>query len=163
MGLLLLKLGIILTRKKGRKDRGMVPKLDMSKAYNRVEWTCMDKILEKLGFVEQWRGLILWCVTIVSYAININGHPKGHITPTRCIRQGDPLSPYPFLLCVEGLSTLIKSSVDCGSLEGIAVCCGGPKLSHLFFANDNLIFCKATLANYESLQIILEVYEKASG
>ena len=99
------------------------------------------------------------CVTTVSYDININGQPRGHIIPIRGIRQDDPLSPYLFLLCVDGLSALIKSSVDSGFLEGIAVCRGSPKLSHLFFADDNLIFCKATLANCESLRRILEVYE----
>ena len=148
-----------ISQKKGGKIGEMTFKLEMSKAYDRVEWTCLDKIMEKLGFVEYWRRLIMRCVTTVSYAININRRSKGHIIPTRCIRQGDPLSPYLFLLCVEGLSTLIKSSVDSGFLEGIAVCRGGPKLSHLFFANDNLIFFKATLANCKSLQRILEVYE----
>ena len=53
--------------------------------------------------------------------------------------------------------------MDSGLLEGIVVYRGGPKLSHLFFADDNLIFCKATLANCESLQRVLEVYEKAFG
>ena len=148
-----------ISQKKGGKIGEMSLKLDMSKAYDRMEWTCLDKIMEKLGFVEYWRKLIMRCVTTISYAININGWPKGHIIPTRVIRQGDLLSPYLFLLCVEGLSALIKSSVDSGFLEGIAVCRGGPKLSHLFFANGSLIFCKATLANCESLQRILEVYE----
>ena len=137
----------------------MTLKLDMRKAYDRVEWTYLDKIMEKLGFVEHWRRLIMRCVTTVSYAININGRPRGHIIPTRGIRQGHPLSPYLFLLFVEGLLALIKSSVDSGFLEDIAVCHGGPKLSHLFFVDDSLIFCKATLANCESLQRILEVYE----
>ena len=123
-----------ISQKKGGKIGEMALKLDMSKAYDRVEWTCLDKFMEKLGFVEYWRRLIMRCVTIVSYAININGRPKGHIIPTRVIKQGDPLSPYLFLLCAEGLSALIKSSVESGSLEGLAVCCGGPQLSHLFFA-----------------------------
>ena len=112
----------------------MTLKLDISKAYDQVEWACLDKIMEKLGFVELWRMLIMRCVIIISYAFNINGCPRGRIIPTRGIRQGDPLSPYLFLLCAEGLSALIKSSVESGSLEGLAVCCGGPQLSHLFFA-----------------------------
>ena len=104
----------------------MTLKLDMSKAYDRVEWACLDKIMEKLDFVEHWRRLIMRCVTTVSYAFNINGRPRGRIIPTRGIRQGDSLSPYLFLLCAEGLSALIKSVVESGSLEGLAVCCGGP-------------------------------------
>ena len=96
-----------ISQKKGGKIGEMALKLDMSKAYDRVKWACLDKLMEKLGFVEQWRRLIMQCVTTVSYAININEHPKGHIIPTRGIRQGDPLSPYLFLLCAEGLSALI--------------------------------------------------------
>ena len=103
------------------------------------------------------------CVTTVTYAIKINGSPRGRIIPSRSIRQGDPLSPYLFLLCVEGLSTLIKASVCNGSMDGIAICCGGPKLSHLFFADDSLIFCKASLVECDSLQRVLEVYEWAAG
>ena len=83
----------------------------MSKAYDRVEWTCLDKIMEKLGFHQRWRDLMKQCITSVTYAIRINGKPRGHITPTRGLRQGDPLSPFLFLLCTEGLSALIKKSV----------------------------------------------------
>ena len=103
------------------------------------------------------------CITTVSYAININGRPRGRIIPSRGIRQGDPLSPYLFLLCAEGLSALIKASVGNGSMEGIAICRGGPQLSHLFFADDSLIFCKATIAECDALQRVLGVYEQASG
>lgn len=81
----------------------------------------------------------------------------------RGLRQGDSLSPYLFLVVAKGLSSLIKKSVEEGVLEGIAVCRGGPKLSHLFFADDSLIFCKATILDCDSLQRIFQVYEKASG
>ena len=103
------------------------------------------------------------CVTIVSYSIRINGVPRGNIFPSRGIRQGDPLSPYLFILCAEGLSSLIKFSVANGVLEGVTVCRGGPKLSHIFFANDSLIFYKVSLEECDALQQILKVYEDASG
>ena len=103
------------------------------------------------------------CITTVSYAIKINGCPRGRIIPSRGIRQEDPLSPYLFLLCAEGLLALIKASVCNGSMEGIAICHGGPKLSHLFFADDSLIFCKASLAKCDSMPKFLGVYERASG
>ena len=141
----------------------MALKLNMSKAYDRVEWECLDKIMKKLGFDGKWRGLIMKCVTTVTYAIRINGSPRGHIVPTRGILQGDPLSPYPFLLCAEGLSALIKHFVAAGNLEGIAICRGGPKLSHLFFADYSLIFCKASLSKCNALQRILHLYEQAFG
>ena len=119
--------------------------------------------LEKMGFDVKWRSLIMQCITTVSYAIKINGCPRGRIIPSRGIRQGDSLSPYLFLLRAEGLLALIKATVCNGSMEGIAMCRGGPKLSHLFFADDSLIFCKASLAECDSMQKVLGVYERGSG
>lgn len=113
----------------------MALNLDMSKAYDRVKWVCLNRIMEKLSFDEKWRSLIMQCVTTVSYSIRINRLPRGNIFPSREIRQGDPLSSYLFILYAECLSSLIKSLVANGVLEGVAVCRGGPKLSHLFFVD----------------------------
>lgn len=135
----------------------------MSKAYDRVEWTYLEKIIEKLGFTERWRSLTMQCITSVTYAIRINGSLRGHIIPSRGIRQRDPLSPYLFLLCAEGLSSLIKDAINLRKMEGITICRGGPKLSHQFFEDDILIFCKASLKECDSLQRILALYEKTSS
>ena len=75
--------------------------------------------------------------------------------------KGIPYHLFSFF-CVEGLSALIKNSVRDGNMEGIALCRGGPKLSHLFFAGDSLIFCKASISKCSSLQRVLHVYEQAS-
>ena len=107
--------------------------------------------MKRLGFDLKWRSLIMLCITSVTYSIKINGKPKGHIIPSRRICHGNPLSPYIFLLCAKGLLALIQQVMGSGQMEGIVVCCRGPKLSHLFFANDSLIFCKASIAECESL------------
>ena len=126
-------------------------KLDMSKAYDIVEWACLDKIMEKLGFHSRWKGLMMQCISSVTYAIRINGKPSGQIFPSRGLRQGDSLSPYLFLIFAKGLSALIKKASVDGLLGGISVCRRGPSLSHLFFADDSLIFCKATLRECDAL------------
>ena len=119
--------------------------------------------MEKLGFTERWRCLVMKCVTSVTYAIRVNGSPMGCITPARGIRQGDPLPPYLFLLCAKGLSSLIKASVANGVMKRISICRKGPELSHLFFADDNLIFYRASLEDCDELQRVLGVYERASN
>ena len=141
----------------------MAIKLDMSKAYNRVEWAYLEAMMCKLGFHERWINLMMMCVSIVSYSMLINGEPKGRIVPTRGLRQGDSISPYLFLLCVEGLSAMLRKVENGGIPKGIAVCRQAPLVSHLLFANDCVVFGKASKEEGFRLLKILEIYEKESG
>ena len=88
--------------------------------------------MEKLDIHWRMVEVVMRCVCTVTYSVRINGQPKGHIIPSRGLRQGDPLSPYLFLLCVEGLSGLLKQQVERGSIKGVVVCRGAPCISHLF-------------------------------
>ena len=90
----------------------------------------------------------------------VNGEPRSHIVPTRGLRQGDSLSPYLFLLCFEGLNGLIQHAINDGKLHGFSPCKSGPKISHLFFANDSLLFCRAKVEEVNTIKSILKVYEK---
>ena len=105
----------------------------------------------------------LWSVKSITYSVLVNGEAKGHIIPTRGIRQRDPLSPYLFLLCSEVLNGLIQHAVDVGEVKGVSLCRNGPKISHLFFADDSLLFCRAQIEDINTIQEILRKYEKASG
>ena len=99
-----------LNQKTTGKEGFVVAKLDMSKAFDRVEWCFIQGVMESMGFNTRWINLIMKCITSVSYSVIINGVAYGNITPTRGIRQGDPLSPSLFLLCAEGLSALIHEA-----------------------------------------------------
>ena len=99
----------------------------------------------------------------MSYYILINGEPQGMIVPTRELRQGDPLSPYLFLFCAEGLNALLRRAADVGQIHGFFISRRGPKLTHLFFADDCLLFCRSTLAECDKIKELLAVYEAASG
>ncbi|XP_062145289.1 uncharacterized protein LOC133852538 [Alnus glutinosa] len=93
----------------------------------------------------------------------VNGNLVGNIQPTRGIRKGDPISPYLFLLCVEVLSTLLHKEEQRGVITGVPTSPKGPHLSHLFFADDSLLFCKANSVEWRQLMKILGVYEARLG
>ena len=103
------------------------------------------------------------CVSTITYSVLVNGEPSGLIHPTRGIRQGDPLSPFLFLLCTEGLNGLIKKAELDGDIHGFSLCRRGPKLTHLLFADDCLLFCRATIKECGMVLDILNAYEEASG
>ena len=94
------------------------------------------------------------CVRSVTYLILINGTPQGLISPSRGIRQGDPFSPFLFLLCTEGLHSLIEDAASMDNLRGFSLCKKGPKLTHLFFVDDSLLLC---IANFEECSNILKL------
>lgn len=95
----------------------MALKLDMSKTYDKVEWPFLEEIMKRLGFGEKWINLVMVCVKSISYSILVNGEQKGLIHPTRGIRQGNPLSPFLFLLCTEVLHGLISKAPMEGSIR----------------------------------------------
>jgi hypothetical protein len=138
-------------------------KLDMSKAYDRVELSFLEAVMHKMDFPDVWIRLIIGCVNSVSYAVIVNGQLSEIIKPSRGIRQGDPLSPYLFLLCAEALSALLTQAEEKGVLTGVPTSKKGPRLSHLFFADDSLIFCKANSVEWRRLTKLLDKYEAASG
>ena len=90
-------------------------KLDLSKAYDRVDWGFLEKVLLKLGFQSQWVQRIMSCISSVCYTVRFNGVPSASFTPTRGLRQGDPLSPF-FCSClwqmVSPPSCRKKSKID---------------------------------------------------
>ena len=141
----------------------MALKLDMSKAYNRVEWAFLESLMLKMGFNNRWVGLIMTCIKIVTYSMMVNGEPKGLINPMRGLRQGDPFPPFLFLLCMEGLHGLIQKAALIGDITGFALCRRGPKITHLFFVDNSLLFCRATTRECETVMELLSEYENVSG
>ena len=150
------------TRMKGKKGF-MAIKLDMSKVYDRVEWDFLEETMRRMGFAPRWIQLIMMCVTTVKYSILVNGEPCGNIQPSRGLRQGDPIFPYLFLLCAEVLSSMVTQANSDGLLSGVPTSKYGPRVSHLFFADDSLLFCRASISQWNNLTNLLKVYEDASG
>ncbi|KAK3230966.1 hypothetical protein Dsin_002847 [Dipteronia sinensis] len=135
-----------------RKEGSMAIKLDMSKAYDRVEWVFIENMMLRLGFSDSWVNRIMGCVKSVSYSLK----------PTRGLRQGDPLSPYLFLICVEGLTTLINTAYINGSIAGFRCSRSSPIITHLFFVDDSLLFSEATDSNCMAIRGVLDDYARAT-
>jgi hypothetical protein len=118
-------------------------KIDMMKAYDRVEWDYLYGHLSKLGFAPSWIQSVMRCVTCVRYAVWVNGELTEPVVPSWGIRQGHPISPYLFLLCTEGLSCLLQQKEDYGELYGIKNGRLSPPISHLLFADDIIFFARS--------------------
>lgn len=150
----------IRTRK--RKKPMCAVKLDMMKASDRVEWIFLEHMLERYGFSQGWITMIMRCVTTATFSVKLHGGLSSLFSPSRGLRQGDPLSPYLFLFCVEGFSALLKSAQNEGSLSGVKFGSTGPTVTHLLFVDDSVVFLEGSQQNLETLKHILEDYEVAS-
>ncbi|PRQ51761.1 putative RNA-directed DNA polymerase [Rosa chinensis] len=114
----------------------MAWKIDLSKAYDKLNWQFIEQVLYEIQLPPMLIKLNMSCVTTVSYQIIVNGELSNHFSAGRGIRQCDPLSPYLFVLCMEKLSHQINSAVDFGQWKPIASSQSGPSVFHLFFADD---------------------------
>ena len=99
----------------------------------------------------------------VSYVVLLNGQPVGNIKPSRGLRQGDPLSPYLFLLYALGLQGLLKKAKVNGEINGVSICRNGPIVSHLFFVDDSVFFYRAKVEECQTILDLLAIYERGSG
>jgi hypothetical protein len=108
---------MIRTRKK--KTPLCAVKLDMVKAYDRVEWIFLEKMMQNIGFSQDWVDMILRCISSVLFSVKLNGGLSELFLPSRGLRQGDPISPYPFLFGVEGFSVLLKEAQRENFLRGV--------------------------------------------
>lgn len=120
-------------------------------------------VLRRFGIAEKWVKWIQMCIESISYFVLVNQEQAGPISPRRGIRRGDPLSPYLFTPCSNGLTELIKQLGAHGDLNGVSICRGAPKIFHLLFANYCLLFFRASSPEVESIKSSLIVYEQASS
>ncbi|XP_062014134.1 uncharacterized protein LOC133730589 [Rosa rugosa] len=144
-------------------ERLMALKLDLSKAYDRMEWVFLRKVMNRFGFPQRWIDMVMACVTTVRYSFLVRGKPRGIVVPSLGLRQGDPLSPYLFLIGAEGFSALLQQKQREGMLNGIQVCGEAPPVNHLLFADDSMLYANASLEDCYQIQDVIETYGRASG
>lgn len=119
----------------GRNNYFMM-KIDLKKAFDKLEWPFICNILVYFNFPMNIINLIMSCICTSSSSILINGSRSNFFSPSRGIRQGDPISPYIFILCMEVLSHNISDVVSACNWNPVYISKRGPPLSHLFFADD---------------------------
>lgn len=117
-----------------------------------MEWGFIRHILCFNNFLPAWIDLIMACITTSNLSILANGERLHLFTPSRGIRQGDPLSLYIFILCMEYLAHLIQQEVNLKNWAGIKSSRDGPTFMHFFFANDLILFAKASKKNCTTIK-----------
>ena len=123
---------------KKQKRKMMIFKVDFEKAYDSVSWAYLEKLMQFMGFSDKWRFWIRACLLSARSSVLINGNATPEFTLHRGLRQGDPLSPFLFIIVMEGLHVMMEDAVGNAVFRGVKI---GPEdlhLSHLFYADDAL-------------------------
>ncbi|CAL1393436.1 unnamed protein product [Linum trigynum] len=150
-------------RKKKGKRGGIVLKIDLEKAYDRLRWDFLRDTLKEVGLPSLWINCIMFCVESNKMRLLWNGELSDPITPTRGVRQGDPLSPYLFVLCMERLSHRIDQAIQEKNWKPLSLSRGGPLISHLFFADDLILFAEADGAQVRIIKRCQDEFCHSSG
>ena len=140
----------------------MVIKLDLEKAYDRMRWEFIQDTLLQMRLPSQLIAVIMHCVSSCSLNILWNGEPSGAFQPTRGLRQGDPLSLYLFVACMERLSQLIETYCLEGKWKAIPITRGGTRISHLMFAYDVVLVGDASREQAQIIKACLQEFCEAS-
>ena len=146
-----------MTKMKGNKAF-MAIKIDLEKAYDRLNWNIMEECLNECKFPPKLIKVIHHCISTPSYKIMWNGDKTESFYRSRGIRQGDPLSPYLFIICMERLSHIIADywkPMHAGRY--------GPPISHLLFADDLLLFAEASIEQAHCVLHCIDMFCQSSG
>ncbi|XP_026378053.1 uncharacterized protein LOC113272434 [Papaver somniferum] len=142
---------------------GLLCKVDFEKAFDHVNWDFIDEILKLMGYGDKWRSWVKCCVEFVKFSVLVNGSASGFFTSKKGIRQGDPLSPFLFLLVGEALYYILKQAQLQGLISGFQVSNEGMLISHLQSADNTLIFLDVDIEQVKNLRLILLSFELLTG
>lgn len=141
-------------------------KLDIEKAYDHVNWEYLFSILKQMGFGVRWLKWMSFCIKTVRFFVLVNGESVGFFPSERGLRQGDPLSPFLFIIAMEGLNGMVRTTMQkkwlkgfqLGNIQGVNV-----EICHLLYADDTVIFCDPEAGQVSFIRMILLIFEVISG
>ena len=135
----------------------------MEKSFDNINWNFLNSCLHDFGFLDITIKLIMHYISSSTFSLLWNGNKLPHFKPFHGLRQGDPLYPYLFIICMGKLSIAISYAVTRGSWEPIHISSTRPQLSHLLFEGDVLLFLKAKSSQLRFLTNLFDNFSKASG
>ena len=145
------------------RQEGMIMQLDLEKAYDKLNWAYIRKVLIAYGFNHNWVRWIMALVTTSSFSIMLNGSPSKPFNPTRGLRQGDPLSPFLFILMMEGLGKVIKSAKAEAKIQGLKLTMNRDALTHQQFVDDTMLQGTPMVREALAYKQILKNFALAAG
>ncbi|KAL4579070.1 hypothetical protein LXL04_015205 [Taraxacum kok-saghyz] len=141
----------------------MMFKVDFEKAYDSLSWDFLDRMMEFMGCGVKWRLWIKGCLVSARASVLVNGSPTAEFEIQRGLRQGDPLSPFLFIIAMEGLHVAMEDAVHSSLFRGISVGINNVAVSHLFYADDAMFMGSWDRENVQSLIRILKLFHLCSG
>ncbi|MCH84541.1 LINE-1 reverse transcriptase like [Trifolium medium] len=147
---------------KRRKDTCLLFKVDFERAYDTVSWNYLERMMVKMGFAGQWMRWMRVCIFNSSMSVLVNGSPTEDFKVGKGLRQGDPLSPFLFLIAAEGLTGMVNKAVDIGQFAGFKVD-DSIRFQILQFVDDTVLLGEASWDNVRTIKTILRGFELVSG
>ena len=148
---------------KSWKQKAFMLKVDLAKAFDRIEWHFIDTAMQRLGFKDRFIQLVYTCISSTTMAVIINGEPRPEFNPRRGIRQGCPLSPYLFIIAINELALCLQNNSARNNIQGITLGPNCPRIHAFLFANDLIICGQANAAEASKIHAILQNFCAVSG
>ena len=136
-------------------------KLDIEKAFNKVDWAFLDMVLKAKGFGKTWRKWIKGFISSTNFLIIIKGHTRGKIKAAHGLRQGDPLSLFLFIIIVDCFSHMMIEAHDRDYIKGLPIGMSSLSIHYLLFANATILFTEIDPRVIENLLGLMEIFEEA--
>lgn len=146
-----------------KRKKLLLLKIDFPKAFDCLNWEFLDSTLMQMNFSAKWRRWIRGCLSSAAISISVNGSPTQEFSMQRGLRQGDPLSPFLFIIATEALHVMMMEANQKGIFKGACIGQDSIEITHLQFADDVLFFGEWSVWNVTNLLKCLKWFEAASG